>query len=189
MTKYLLIAIRPEWLYLILTGKKLIELRKVIPNWVKEEIAKGNTVKCLFYCTKAKPNLIMPFEYDAFPMDEASQIYLGEKFIDEDILLNGKIVAEFDLQKIEDLVKYAFSFKDSNFYNVLEKACLTPEELHKYAPISHFDNLSKKHIYALHIDKLTVFDKPKELHEYHYYKEVETVLTRAPQNCCCVYGE
>ena len=60
------------------------------------------SVKLLLYCIKAKPYLYKPYEYDCFEQDETSGFYLANKsMLKEDVLLNGKIVAECECEKVE----------------------------------------------------------------------------------------
>ena len=60
------------------------------------------SVKLLLYCTKAKPYLYKPYEYDCFEQDETSGFYLANKsMLKEDVLLNGKIICECECEKVE----------------------------------------------------------------------------------------
>ena len=108
--------------------------------------------------------------------------------------LNGKVVAKFTLNKVEEIVRY-----DGDFYTptyeeneVCQNACLSQEEMHRYLA-------NKKTGYAWHIDNLEIFDEPKELSEF--YKKIikggwdlgvdikydrGIPLTKAPQSWCYV---
>jgi predicted transcriptional regulator len=121
----------------------------------------------------------------------------------EEIELNGKIVAEcdFEVEEIE-LVKI---FPNMRFYNyvtktiqnntVLDKACLTYQEMEKYLGKLNYGG---KNGYATHIKNLNIFYVPKKLQEYAtikripdewhigYYEKFESV-ERAPQNMQYVY--
>jgi len=92
--------------------------------------------------------------------------------------VNGKVVAKFTLNKIENFVngmnelerewdgKPDAEYDYFAYEKALEKACLTYEEADKYCPDQSF--------YAWHISDLEVFDEPKELDEFG--------LKRAPQS-------
>ena len=70
--------------------------------------------------------------------------------------LNGKVVASFELGEVENLSDgYAGKHKDAHFYEILNKACLTTDQLEKYCP-----EFSDKRAYAWHIENLEVLDEP-----------------------------
>ena len=155
-------------------------------------------MKALLYCSKGKVNLYRPFEQDCFEQDETSKFYLANNpLLKEDTLLNGKIVAEVEINKVEEVVAtkwdvgcgcayYQFKTKD-----LLRKSCL------KYIDLN--DYLYRENGYALHLKNLKVFDKPKKLFEYNVKpKPFKTIdgysitnitysCTNAPQNMCNVY--
>lgn len=128
---------------------------------------RGKEMKVYIYVTKGGKCLCR------FP---PLAILLGKKFhlwskknLDTEPL-NGKVVASFELNEAENISqKYAGQRKDGHFYDVLEKACLTVEELEKYCPTG-----SKKEIYAWHIESLQILDEPFILNEF--------TKIRAPQS-------
>lgn len=199
MTKYLLISIQPQHVYNILIGKKTLEIRKMIPKWVFEAIARGETVIVLIYCTMAKPLI-----YQDYTTNDDGYTYLSgygiASYDKEACIINGKIVAQFDLNQIE---KYEFGIYDAEYFglgdiiysinpfpvSVCSKSCLTYEEIKKYS--------GGKNISAIHIFNLKVFDKPKELSDFssveygdkgawHFQK---SPISRAPQNMMAVWKE
>ena len=132
--------------------------------------------------------------------------------------LNGKVVARFWCDKVEGILndfntKYnvAVCSTVSLFhFEILDKSCLQQNQLTKY--------LENKNGYAIHISKLEIFDRPRELNEFYkvgfnkaledFEKEIETLIdnhqphpisfysvqkqyeiTKAPQNYCYVEGE
>lgn len=141
------------------------------------------SVKCLIYCTKAKPYI----SYDSYD----NTVWETDK----EYSLNGKVVAQFDCEKVDyyemeyhknNLVMNDISIYDefeskewghdcfkrviSNEYSkeeivnceLIKKSCLSFDELGKYVcSKSVIDNF-----YAIHISNLEIFDKPKELSEY-----------------------
>lgn len=84
-------------------------------------------MKLLLYCTKSKPNLNKLYGKNWF--------YFGEKLIDLDVRLNGKIVAQCDCEKIETICP-EFGYLDAACEGgagyILDKACLTRQQLIDY---------------------------------------------------------
>ena len=183
--KTILISIHPKWVKKILSGEKTMEVRKAIP---KCELP----FKGLIYCTKGKPNLYIPHEYNCFPLDEASQPYFAkEPTLECDYLANGKVVAEFIVNEIQE---YESEFdKDNNTYQDIQIVYRDDEEdknlttqfvvtsidedspndcelLKKscltFEEIKEYMGVGFKTFYALHVTELKVYDKPKELGEF-----------------------
>ena len=73
--------------------------------------------------------------------------------------LNGKVIASFWCDNVEE-IKWELPNKLIFPKNMLENACLSGEELYKY--------LGEKGGYAIHITKLEILDKPKEISEFRY---------------------
>lgn len=129
-------------------------------------------MKLLLYCTKSNPNLNKLYGKNWF--------YFGEKLIDLDVRLNGKIVAQCDCEKIErifinfvpkdleELNKLQSIIYMTNNKELLEKSCLSVDQIDDY--------LNGKIGYALHISNLEEFNNPKELRYYG--------VKTAPQNMC-----
>ena len=93
MNKAILICIKPKWCAKILNGEKTIEVRKnkALANAIQKLIDEYGYAEFYVYCTKGKPNLWLPYEYDCFELDEASQPYLSDKpIVDIDTKMNGK---------------------------------------------------------------------------------------------------
>ena len=161
--------------------------------------------KLLLYCTKVKPYLYREDD-DTFKLEN--------KQLNEDIseykynygLNNGKIVAECDFEvEYLDIVSddplgaYWYETETLNTFEVLDKSCLTDDEL--------FDYLGEYNEgYAIHIKNLHIFDKPRELSNYcikqcqfskcstcKYGKNniscatIDTPITKAPQNMMYAY--
>lgn len=124
-------------------------------------------MKLLLYCTKKKPNLNKLYGKNWF--------YFGEKLTDLDVKLNGKIVAQCDCEKIDNITYngwwncYANS-EEINYDTFFDEinTCLTQEQISKY--------LKNGVGYALHLSNLEVFDVPKELSDFG--------VRKAPQNMC-----
>lgn len=118
-------------------------------------------MKLLLYCTKSKPNLNKLYGKNWF--------YFGEKLIDLDVRLNGKIVAQCDCEKIETICP-EFGYLDAACEGgagyILDKACLTRQQLIDYG--------KGEWLNALHLCNLEVFDNPKKLSDFG--------VEKAPQN-------
>ena len=90
--KTIMISIKPEFVQKTLNGNKTIEIRKTMP---KCELP----CKVYIYCTKGK------------------KLYKCVSNFDED-LLNGKVVAEFTLNKVEILERDLNDWLPKNRYDV-----------------------------------------------------------------------
>lgn len=174
--KAVLISIRPQHLVNILNGKKTIELRKKFPSDFR------GWVYC--YCTLGKPYITQ---------QSKSQFTIRESK-DFTNLINGKVVCRFWVDNVDTIVRggmgYMVKEKDRAYTNsIANRSCLMFDDLQEYLG----DTEGK----AIHISKLEIFDKPKELDEFYYYKkrlidcgmdcppyfdEVKTQVRRVPQS-------
>ena len=131
--KAIMISIKPQYVEKILNGEKTIEIRKTIP---KCELP----CNVYIYCTKGKKS------------------YKCVSNFDED-LLNGKVVAEFTLNKVDTLERDLNDWLPKNRYDVsnelLKNINLNQEQLWNYG--------QGKTLYAWYIDDLKIYDKPKLL--------------------------
>lgn len=119
-------------------------------------------MKLLLYCTKAKPYL-RDYRgkaiYNRFVISPTDRPFTSD---DTQPILNGKIVAECDFE-VEDLRivdddplgAYWYETKTLSENEVLEKSCLTSDELYEY--LGEYNDG-----YAIHIKNLHIFDEPKE---------------------------
>lgn len=183
--KSILLSIKPEWLAKILNGEKTIEVRKLFPKdyvgWVYLYCSKNGGTLCPSY----KPDNAMRY------------VVIKDKY--DDVITNGHIVARFWCDKVEEIVCHnMFNVPTYNTELLFErqlciKSCLGVYDL--------FDYLGNKNGFAIHISKLEIFDKPKELSEFRPFNngipqyrftkngcEYRT-LTKAPQNYCYIEGE
>lgn len=140
-------------------------------------------MKLLLYCTKSKWQLFR-------------DIITGKWLIDKiknGNAVNGKIVAEcdYEVEKIFrtfDIRKDFYTVK-VNVDDLYNKTCLTYEELCDY--LGNGNNGSG---YAIHINNLHIFDKPKELSDYYQYtiKGIPNTpaknMQKAPQNMMRVFS-
>lgn len=135
----ILISIRPQWVVKILNGEKTLEIRKTAP---KCELP----CEVYIYCTKGSSYL-----YELF-----NHRYSLSK-VEPPNSLNGKVVAKFTLNKVDEIENDGLWETDKYF---LERTCLSFGKLACY--------LSSKTGYAWHIDNLVPFDRPKELREFEF---------------------
>lgn len=194
----ILISIKPEWVAKILNGEKTIEIRKTMPKCVLP-------CRVYIYCSKDKKKPLLGNAYAS----GSWKLWNAYKLIKDNVpvkgwdartgytydcsLANGKVIAEFTLNKIDDFKVFEnSSVQYWNWYN-LEKSCLTYDEISNY--------IGKDKIgYAWHIDDLKIYDKPKELNKFYNYDKVynnsfgwafteqekRKYLKRPPQSWCYV---
>ena len=134
------------------------------------------SVKCLIYCAKSQPALFKD------PLDGKYRYGKDTKNDRFSNSLNGKIVASFDCEKVEEVIATKWSVGCCcNYYkfetkDLLKKSCLGWIDLTDY--------LQDQNGYAIHISNLEIFDEPKELNKYS--KRLPNgdfqVLGNAPQN-------
>lgn len=136
-----MISIKPEWVEKILNGDKTIEIRKTMP---KCELP----IKCYIYCTKGK-NLVN--EFGEFIANNKCYCYPE---------LNGKVVAEFTLNAVDEFKVFENGTVQYWNYHDLEKSCLTYDEISNYVGRNKIG-------YAWHIDDLKIYNTPKELSEFY----------------------
>jgi predicted transcriptional regulator len=175
MKRALLISIHPEWAEKILNGEKTIEIR----TWIPKDYAGWVYV----YITKDNYKNHLYKKDDIWTLTEKNIFHYPYKNI------CGKVVAKFTLNYVSTCLNTDYGNEE-----ILKNACLTKQELDDY--------VGKRKFFAWHIDKLEIFDKPKELSEFiHYRKEtiycgmdcppytdwVEYPVRKAPQKCAWVY--
>ena len=172
--KSVLISIRPEWIVKILNGEKTIELRKSYP---KCELP----CKVYIYCTKqGRPLVYGDVPCNSGFIEKYTQTYNYSKEYVDKIWgnLQGKVLAEFTLNKITKHEKNCIDVEDNLCYNFLgedvKKAGFTFDDKNAVASINalcEFDLFVEgygqgKPLYAWHIEDLKIYDKPKELCDF-----------------------
>lgn len=185
MSKAILLSIKPKYIFDILKGRKTIEVRKNMPKC-------DLPIDVYIYCTKDKTEL-----YTTDKGYVLTDFGVGS-YYKKPQLLNGKVVAKFTLRKAGSIAGMKFVCNGEDF--CLEGTCLTFNELHNY--------LNCKTGYAWHIEDLVIFDRPRELREFHTNIEKEPpeellcpecgkpmkyyeykYLTKAPQSYCFIESE
>ena len=175
--KNIIISIKPQYVEKILNGEKTIEIRKTIPKY---ELP----CKVCIYCTKGK---------DILSFDIAKQKYVLNI---KNGFLNGRVVAEFTLNKIDKLEYRHLSVSHTNAYIPVNTNADYQWEKHccvDYNSIVDYGKFAP--LYAWHIDDLKIYNEPKELSDFtrlisepfetwHYNHREK--LKRPPQSWCYV---
>ena len=158
--KSILISIKPQYVADILNGYKTIEIRKTKP---KCELP----CKVYIYCTKGKPYLYRVNDDNKFELANKLRFQDSSCFVKDYNAQNGKIVAEFTLNKIETL--WQNNKNKTSTAIVVDKAvfekqtCMSWEQYCKYHKCK---NGKYPNSYAWHIEGLKIYDNPKELNEF-----------------------
>ena len=208
-----MISAKSKWSEKLTTREKWLECRKnkALRKAIENEIKENGKAKVLLYCSQGKPNLWLPYEYDCFELDEASQPYLSDKpILDVDTKMNGKVVGYVVITHVYNVYYYQKEDERDTLDNCyyIEKNALDDEEMGTNTYLEEgsclsqdelYDYYGGKNGYALYVSDCVVFDKPKELSEFgkcellgccdyrkcnncrHHIK-----LTKAPQNFCYV---
>lgn len=114
-------------------------------------------MKCYIYVTKSEPYL---WKYHCVSDNfngigfETSYSKKEHDSTDDGEILNGKIVASFELNKVDmyDLPRLEYYGYIGLIKNTLKYSCLNYEQLEEY--------VGNKDFYAWHIDNLEILDKP-----------------------------
>ena len=199
--KAILLSIKPKWVAKILNGEKTIEVRKTMPKC-------DLPIDVYIYCTKGKgiKNFVSMYKRDLSTDEIVGGCYI-----------NGKVIAKFTLNKVEEIgcyskgcYPYPYSTDILLPDELEEKSCLTNKELENYLGTKDCSVGSVG--YAWHISNLVIFDKPKELSEFKrwvFYKKCESCphgkcdydyglcsqcceiksLAKAPQSFCYIESE
>ena len=159
--KSIMISIQPQWVSKILNKEKLVEIRKTKP---KRELP----CKVYIYCTKPKKwwafsNWGATSDELVWKIKDKVKMCNGLEVWDDDCeKLNGKVVAEFTLNKVDTLERDLNDWLPKNRYDIsnelLKNINLNQEQLWNYG--------QGKTLYAWYIDDLKIYDKPKELSEF-----------------------
>lgn len=181
--KAIMISIKPEWVEKILNGEKTIEIRKTMPKC-------DLPCKVYIYCTKDKNNLLFGSPY----FNGSWKVWEDRKLIKDIALVkgwdaktgavyncdlaNGKVVAEFTLNKIIKHEKNYIDVEDRLCYNFLSEdvknAGFVNSEMDDWEKLDAFMDFDSfvsnygngKPLYAWHIDDLKIYNKPKELMQF-----------------------
>lgn len=155
--KSVLRSAKPYWIYLILTGKKKIEVGKDFPT-----SADWNKVVEM-YCSKDKRS------FNRIPKEDREWM---RKYL-------GRVACQFVCDRIEEFHEWQLSpqgkfheMEQKDLDNFLKASCLSYEEVCAYR-----ENLPYyKPLYVWNISDLKIYDKPKELGEFRIYCEDRSCL-------------
>ena len=158
------------------------------------------SVKLLLYCTKAKQKIrvtehLYMYEDDLYKLPNG-KIKFGNSFelslydgqYNKDNFLNGKIVAECECQKVEEVFLQGgeedLTFGTKSLFSIEWKSCLDFEQLESY-----FGYNNDIWGYALHLSNVKVLNNPLQFEKDFIYKDYKSneLITKAPQNMCNVY--
>ena len=186
--KAIMISIKPKWCAKIMNGEKTIEIRKTMPKC-------DLPIDVYIYCTwgTGKYHQMMK-QFGEYHFNKNIGGYCG---------FNGKVVAKFTLNKVEEILPFeeyespfGMAYKLTKDKIVFcQKAQLTYDEYNHY--------LKGKKGYAIHISDLEIFDRPKDLIEFSVRCPKADIkfngvkgkmlamkqLTKAPQSWCYVEVE
>ena len=198
--KAILMSIRPKWVAKILNKEKTIEIRKRFPKdyvgWV------------YIYCTLGQG---LVFDSEGKGLVNSKLFPYAKNCPEHNRLINGKVVARFWCDKVEEIKLPYTKFGTNEWVNgefertlqtetmdeetLLNKSCLSEEEMYKYLNFKHSPNYCGT---AIHITKLEIFDKPKEISEFKSANKYEAFinqvkvyrvykpLNRAPESYCFI---
>lgn len=163
--KAILMSIKPKYVAKILNGDKTIEVRKKFPKYYVGWV--------YVYCTKDTKNCLFNKNF------------------------NGKVVARFWCDKVYDIEveendsngNYSDTYIYCDIQDLEEQSCLDFDDIIEY--LWNYDKWGGKG-YAIHISKLEVFDKPKELREFRHTCKAEyrgyncwQPCSKECKNCVC----
>lgn len=145
-------------------------------------------MKVLLYCTKGKPYLSK--EIIDPPFIENEFCLNARQNINHNRVLNGKIVAECEIDKVEEIRMLQDNNMTYETKTLTEKQLLIKSCLEGYQLGNYLGYLSENEYgYALHLSNLKIFDKPLSFKKDCIYKKTNgnEIHTKAPQNMCNVY--
>jgi predicted transcriptional regulator len=170
--KAVMISIQPKWCELIASGKKTVEVRKTKPKI-------ETPFKCYIYCTK--DNTFAEKTLRWFDDNGKAIYYKANK---------GKVIGEFVCDRVIGTCPWRLkgetgfcAKRTEEETNLPNNACLTMEEIEQYA------GSRVRGIYGWHITDLVIYDKPRELGEFHHCGvnyHFNPPITRPPQSWCYV---
>lgn len=131
-------------------------LISIQPKWC-ELIASG---KKTIEVRKTKPKIPTPFKCYIYQTKRTWIYNIYSKIAD----WQQKVIGEFVCYRIDtydDDTIHSFSYEDYCSWNDFElnRSCIHPEDFESYA--------NSKWLYGWHISDLKIYDKPKELGEFH----------------------
>ena len=159
MSKAILLSVRPKWCEKIISGEKTVEVRK------------------------NRPKLETPFK---------CYIYETQGWVEKDGImefrLGGRVIGEFTCDRIYELETrspggsyYVKCEGQPTTSDVARQSCLTLKDMHEY--------LQAAKGYGWHISDLKIYDKPKELAEFHTWEKCKSCSKSGYERTACIYDE
>lgn len=192
--KDILLSVRPKWCEKILSGEKIIEVRKSAPKEVPFRV--------FIYCTNERnPNVLLKDKDNRFSFGDYRNAYTCDVNGNVDFEnVQGKIIGDFICDNVDKFVVGSL-YSDG----IQKEACLSYKELINYFYNGNPDGTVRIG-YGWHISDLKIYDKPKFLNEItpfcnikgelcegcsHYVEAFGgccKTLKRPPQSYCYVGG-
>lgn len=155
--KAILMSIKPQHVANILNGIKTLEIRKKFPidyvGWV------------YIYCTKDNNNLLHKNCIDIWWIEDRDFQKENKRLgLKQQPIYNGKVVARFwcdNVKEIPPMWQWRHTIFNWGKW-LIDKGCVSQKELFTYLKVHNLQNCG----YAIHITKLEIFDKPKEISEF-----------------------
>lgn len=182
--KAILISIKPKWCALMMNGEKTIEVRRgtALYKAIKKLIDEYGYADIYVYCTKDTINLLHKNVINIYWVEDKDFMATNKKLgIKTQPYLNGKVIFKFRCYNVEELKTC-----ERHSAELVNQSCLTANEFYDYLTKGK-NFLGSVLGCAIHISDLEIFDKPKELREFTYWKKYEDCeqtmkLTKAPQS-------
>ena len=164
--KAIMLSRKPKECANILNGDQSLIVRKTMPKC-------DLPIDVYIYCTKGNGLYLMNTYVEE---GEYKKAFLKRWKDKKHPICNGKVVAKFTLNKVEEIEKgfeqgetmydwfEGLRTKNLSITELQKMSCLTERDIYDY-----LDYYTKKSIYgyAWHIDNLEIFDKQKELVEFY----------------------
>ena len=162
---------------------KEYELRRYFnKKWADEQIKVFGGFMIYVYVTKEKPYLYIEF-------NEGGIEFFTENNVEGEEILNGKIIGRLWCDRVDTFefyetdengnytsVAYKSDNKELGIFELEKKSCVDYDDILDYIGL----NIG----YAIHISKLEVFDKPREINEFYtkkLYTNVDDMFTDEKQ--------
>lgn len=171
--KSVLISIKPRWCELIASGKKTVEVRKTKPKL-------DTPFKVYIYQTR-KPDMVTFSGTGRHISEYDKTLYYTKR--------SGKVIGEFVCDKIIRLNYSCGSYRCEGLNRLENDRIASASQLSLYDMRNY---LSCNGGCAWHISDLVIYDKPKELREFHKpimptgLRYENDAITRPPQSWCYV---
>lgn len=148
MSKSIIRSAKPYWIYLILTGKKTVEVGKDFPK------SKDWNKVVEMYCSKDMRSFNRIPEKDR----EWMRKYLGK--------VACRFVCDYIYRRPANTIYLPNAQKD--YLDLLKSGCLTEQEV-----LNYMGEQFNRDMYFWHISDLVIYDNPRELGEFYGKCKIE----------------